>query len=506
MILVSWNIAGLQDKEKLGDLVRILHSLSAQIILLQEVHLPSSSLPLLQLLWKGSVVLSPDPDHPTARNGVLILIKEGIELVSSQVHIPGRVISAVIKINGEDFWIANIYAPADVPLQPDFFSALPPPPVALIERCLIGGDWNCLPHRIDKIGGAPAIHNRCPPSLLDYQANSDLVDIWRFQHPEEKDASCFSVRSYRGQNVLIGSRLDRWMVSSALSLRCESQIRHDVIGVPSDHRPVQLVVNPAIQVERGPGYWMLNTSVLTLTDYLTLINEFLDSAPAEQDSFTNILDWWDWIKETIKTLSIEFCSQLSKKKKKEEALLTKAVLAAKRNWTADPNNTSLRLAYSAASDALQTHQQHKLEGVKTRSRINWMEKGGKPTKYFFSLEKKKGEDRTISSLLTDDGTLVTAPAALLDTAAGFYRSLYSPSVLADRPLAQTRILQNITARVPEFEMPTLEANLSLEEVTQAVKSSANNKTPGPDGIPIDFYKVFWKKIKKNAGPCSPVRS
>ena len=30
---------------------------------------------------------------------------------------------------------------------------------------------------------------------------------------------------------------------------------------------------------------------------------------------------------------------------------------------------------------------------------------------------------------------------------------------------------------------------------EAVKTMQNNKTPGYDGIPVDFYKVFWSKIK-----------
>ena len=29
-----------------------------------------------------------------------------------------------------------------------------------------------------------------------------------------------------------------------------------------------------------------------------------------------------------------------------------------------------------------------------------------------------------------------------------------------------------------------------------MKSSPNNKTPGADGIPVDFYKVFWKILAK----------
>ena len=37
--------------------------------------------------------------------------------------------------------------------------------------------------------------------------------------------------------------------------------------------------------------------------------------------------------------------------------------------------------------------------------------------------------------------------------------------------------------------------LDVEEVSEALKSMKNNKTPGIDGIPADFLKVFWRQLK-----------
>ena len=37
--------------------------------------------------------------------------------------------------------------------------------------------------------------------------------------------------------------------------------------------------------------------------------------------------------------------------------------------------------------------------------------------------------------------------------------------------------------------------LDVEEVSEALKSMKNNKTPGIDGIPADFLKVFWRRLK-----------
>jgi hypothetical protein len=38
--------------------------------------------------------------------------------------------------------------------------------------------------------------------------------------------------------------------------------------------------------------------------------------------------------------------------------------------------------------------------------------------------------------------------------------------------------------------------ISEEECVKAIKSMQNGKSPGTDGLPAEFYKIFWKNIKK----------
>ena len=34
----------------------------------------------------------------------------------------------------------------------------------------------------------------------------------------------------------------------------------------------------------------------------------------------------------------------------------------------------------------------------------------------------------------------------------------------------------------------------MDELTRALNNSKNNKSPGPDGYPVEFYKHFWDKL------------
>ena len=50
-------------------------------------------------------------------------------------------------------------------------------------------------------------------------------------------------------------------------------------------------------------------------------------------------------------------------------------------------------------------------------------------------------------------------------------------------------------RLTEQEANNLEGSLTLEEISIALKSMKNQKCPGIDGFPADFFKVFWGKLK-----------
>ena len=42
----------------------------------------------------------------------------------------------------------------------------------------------------------------------------------------------------------------------------------------------------------------------------------------------------------------------------------------------------------------------------------------------------------------------------------------------------------------------LRSPITYEDIAQAVKAVPNSKIPGSDGLPIEFYQIFWSKIKE----------
>ena len=85
---------------------------------------------------------------------------------------------------------------------------------------------------------------------------------------------------------------------------------------------------------------------------------------------------------------------------------------------------------------------------------------------------------------------------MLDLQTEFYKYLYSdtPNVIHKDYKLLAYLNRIIVSKISGDNREYCESDLFFDEVTKAVKSLANNKTPGPDGLPIEFYKVFWSDI------------
>ena len=57
-------------------------------------------------------------------------------------------------------------------------------------------------------------------------------------------------------------------------------------------------------------------------------------------------------------------------------------------------------------------------------------------------------------------------------------------------------------KLSEEQKQSCEGEISLEEIKLILDSFQNNKSPGSDGIPIEFYKTFWNLINDSFLECT----
>jgi len=92
--------------------------------------------------------------------------------------------------------------------------------------------------------------------------------------------------------------------------------------------------------------------------------------------------------------------------------------------------------------------------------------------------------------LNINGSFTTDPFKILSEQQRFYEELYScRNNNNDSSLKTESFLKDLNIpRLSEEEKLFCEGRITLEECTLTLESFLNNKTPGNDGIPIEFYK------------------
>ena len=196
---------------------------------------------------------------------------------------------------------------------------------------------------------------------------------------------------------------------------------------------------------------------------------------------------WEILKKRIKSAAIEFSRNLAS----EDAVVI-ANLSEKLNEyeSSLPLNREENILMENTRVELEEKTMERVKGIMFRSKAKWYEEGEKNTKYFLSLEKAKYNAKTCYKLITEAGEELVAPTAILQEQREFYQKLYEE----DKDVKFS--LNNTTqVRVPETIRKEQDKQLDMTDFEQAIKGMKNKKTPGEDGLPVDFYKVFWNRIK-----------
>ena len=114
--------------------------------------------------------------------------------------------------------------------------------------------------------------------------------------------------------------------------------------------------------------------------------------------------------------------------------------------------------------------------------------------YFFGLANQRHAKSLVSSVLTGDETEVSSLPEIIPAHESFYTKLFAEDEIDSE--VQADLLSCVTRRLSEEERESCEGPVSLDEVSAALNLFNRNKTPGPDGLPVEFYLMFWCNLGK----------
>ena len=124
-----------------------------------------------------------------------------------------------------------------------------------------------------------------------------------------------------------------------------------------------------------------------------------------------------------------------------------------------------------------------------KSRILWLKKGDRNTKFFHRMANSHLRNNFIRCLNVE-GTLTLDPKEVKEGIVQYYRQLYCETI----PWRSTLIGLSFQTLVSK-EANSLVLPFGEDEVLEAVRCMSGDKAPGPNGFTMAFYQACWGVIK-----------
>ena len=141
---------------------------------------------------------------------------------------------------------------------------------------------------------------------------------------------------------------------------------------------------------------------------------------------------------------------------------------------------------------------HESRGAGIRARMRWMEEGERSTKYFLGLERNNAKKKEITQLKSgNDHKVINRNEDILEEVVNYYSELYRKEkcdineIDSMRKYVSSKKVNQLTNESKQM----CEGLITQDECKRAVFAMQKNKTPGSDGISIEFYQVFWPLLK-----------
>ena len=258
----------------------------------------------------------------------------------------------------------------------------------------------------------------------------------------------------------------------------------------SDHRLVWAELSNNETISKGPGLWVMNNTILKDNVYKNIISEFWESWKLQKGNFINLLLWWDIGKKRITSLTIDYC----KEKRRTERIYIQNLKYIEQRLThlSELGQMDDTTELFSIQDKIKDYEYKQLNGARLRAKVQEIEQGERCTSYFVNLERQRANNKKMNSLLTEDGPLVETQDEILKETTNFYKRLYTSEKTDD--LAQDYLLNNLKQTLTDEDKDSIEGEITLDEILTAIKSLANEKSPGCDGLTAEFYKTFCNVI------------
>ena len=230
-------------------------------------------------------------------------------------------------------------------------------------------------------------------------------------------------------------------------------------------------------------------------DFLPSFSSFWSEILKSVISSGDIADWWDNVaKPAIKQFCISYSKQRkSARRDKVMFLLSYLKIVLKhKNWC-EVARIKEELKIMNLEDAM---------GFVVRSRHSQNSEEEKASLYHAAREVKNNSNNI--DALKVNGNIVTDNGMIENTVTSFFSALFNGYHNSDLQITRTPFapdyknfdeFMNGIGTISDMEARKMEDPIQMDELENIIKKCKNNKSPGLDGLPYEFYRKVWAVIR-----------
>ena len=490
LTILSYNVHGSYN---LANLYLILEVHKPSVILLQEVKLTTEQVKLFatRLGYTGeSNIDELDRNKP----GTAIMWHSSVPMKQVVALYPCRLQVAMLG----EYPLVNVYVPAGshrAAERRNFFVEQLFGLMAGFEGVLpiMGGDWNTVLQKND-LENPRYFQDRKSVDLLNLVNEFSMIDAFRYLHKNKKEFT------WHGRDGASASRLDRFYLPTDLTKFLVS-VEHR--AAYSDHKLVVLKINlpdvkkvPAVS-RHDSGFWKLNTAVLEESNFMLNFKALWLELIEDKDKHADVADWWDsCAKPEIKVFLQHFSAVRQRVRRELKILLCHMLDTAlnKKDW----NEVAM------VRGKLKQLMYRDNMGFVVRSRFKENQEIERASLYHINREKKNAQAGNLSKLMIN-GEVEIRRNKIEKEVLGFFGKLFNGQhgrngVEVDTPFVPDfshldEFLEGL-GKLDVGSRDMLEKVVTVGELEYALKNAENNKSPGVDGLPYEFYKKVKDEVSE----------
>lgn len=289
---------------------------------------------------------------------------------------------------------------------------------------------------------------------------------------------------------LICKKLDRVLVNDEALLRFNNAYTIFDAGGCSDHMRCKVQLFPPVEKIKRPFKYV--NALGSLPNFLPLVKKYWDETEVLFQSTSAMFRFskkLKGLKPLLRELGKEKLGNLTKRAKEAFDILCEK----QRITLANPSEEASHEESEAYGNWVHIAGLEE-DFLKQRAKLHWLEIGDQNNKTFHRAIKSRQAQNMIREIRCANGNIVKTHSEIKVEAESFFSELLNRIPENFQDIDEAELQGLLSFRCSEDDCRLLEEEVTAEEIRKVLFAMPSNKSPGPDGFPVEFFKSSWSVL------------